>query len=142
MLLVVVLSLGNLIGNFASMPAWTKVFCIFIILWAVVLNPLTLYTRSKRQVETTELFKNPVDIEIAPEGFGLYQGENGGVIEWKDISKIVILNKIVILYMGKVRAHLLPLEDNPEQAEAIVELIRTYAKGRKIVGGKKRRKQL
>lgn len=136
-----ILAIGDLIVNFNTMAVWTRIFCVFIILWIAVLNPVNLYFRSKKQQETTELFQNPIDVEISSEGLGLFQGENGGVVEWKDISKIVILNKLVIFYMGKVRAHLLPLDENPEQAEQIVEVIKASAKGTKIVGGKKRRKQ-
>lgn len=134
------LALGNLIGNFNDLPAWSIGFWIFVMAWGIVLNPVILYFKSKKQVETTELFKNPIDIEIAEDGFGIYQGENGGVIDWKDITKIIILNKLVIFYMGKVRAHLLPLEENSEESDMLVELIKKYAKCRKFVSRKRRGK--
>ena len=89
-----------------------------------------------------ELFKNPIDLEIGEKGLTITQGENGGLVEWKNVTKIVILKKLAIFYMGKVRAHLLPLDQIPEEADEAVELVKNYAKGIRIVNRRKgRRKQ-
>ena len=140
--LLAILALADLIGNFSSMNIGTKVLCMILILWAVVINPVNLYFKSKRQVETTELFRNPIDLEVAKEGITLTQGENGGTIAWKEVTKIVILKKLVIFYMGKVRAHLLPLDQLPEaQADAVAEAILADASGVKIVNKRKKRRK-
>ena len=72
----------------------------------------------------------------------LTQGENGGSIAWKEVTKIVILKNLVIFYMGKVRAHLLPLDQLPEaQADAVTEAILADASGMKIVNKRKKRRK-
>ena len=140
--LLAILALADLIGNFSSMNIGTKVLCMILILWAVVINPVNLYFKSKRQVETAELFRNPIDLEVTKEGITLTQGENGGTIAWKEVTKIVILKKLVIFYMGKVRAHLLPLDQLPEaQADAVAEAILADASGVKIVNKRKKRRK-
>ena len=140
--LLAILALADLIGNFSSMNTGTKAICVLLILWAVVINPVNLYFKSKRQVETAELFQNPIDLEVTKEGITLTQGENGGTIAWKEVTKIVILKKLVIFYMGKVRAHLLPLDQIPEeQADAVEEAILADASGVKIVNRRKKRRK-
>lgn len=140
--LLAILALADLIGNFSSMNTGTKAICVLLILWAVVINPVNLYFKSKRQVETAELFQNPIDLEVTKEGITLTQGENGGTIAWKEVTKIVILKKLVIFYMGKVRAHLLPLDQLPEaQADAVAEAILADASGVKIVNKRKKRRK-
>ena len=67
--------------------------------------------------------------------------ENGGLVEWKNVTKIVILKKLAIFYMGKVRAHLLPLDQIPEDADEAVELVKKYAKGIKVVNRRKSRRK-
>ena len=140
--LLSILALADLIGNFTSMNTGTKAICVLLILWALVINPVNLYFKSKRQVEAAELFKNPIDLEITKEGISLTQGENGGSIAWKEVTKIVILKNLVIFYMGKVRAHLLPLDQLPEaQADAVTEAILADASGMKIVNKRKKRRK-
>lgn len=139
--LLAIVAAADLIGNFSNMEMGTKVLCAIMILWVIVINPLTLYSRSKKQAESAELYKEPLDAEFSEEGMTLYQGENTGLIEWKEISKIVFQKKLIIFYMGKVRAHLLPLEQIPEQADDVVKAIRTFAVGVKLAGNKKMRRK-
>ena len=140
--LLAVLATGDLIGNFTEMSTGTKVICILLVAWAVVLNPVNLYFKAKKQAKTVELFKNPIDTEITEEGISMSQGENGGLVEWKDVTKIVILKTLVIFYLGKVRAHLLPLEQLGEaDADEAVELIKKYGVGKKIVNKRKKRRK-
>ncbi|MCI8506451.1 MAG: YcxB family protein [Lachnospiraceae bacterium] len=141
MVLLAVVVLVDLIGNFNSMSNGTKVICVFLIVWAAILNPVNMYFRAKKQAQTVELFKNPIDLEIDEKGLTITQGENGGLVEWKNITKIVILKKLVIFYMGKVRAHLLPLDQIPEEADEVVELVKKYAVGVKLAGRKKGRRK-
>lgn len=139
--LLAAVALADLIGNFNSMGNGTKVICIVLILWAVLLNPINMYFRAKKQAQTVELFKNPIDLVIGEEGLTITQGENGGLVEWKNVTKIVILRKLAIFYMGKVRAHLLPLDQIPEDADEAVELVKKYAKGIKVVNRRKSRRK-
>ncbi len=140
MALLAVVATVDLIGNFGGMTDGTRILCIILILWAVVLNPLTMYFKSKRQVETVELFKKPIALEISEAGLNISQEENGGMVEWKDVTKIVILKKLVIFYMGKVRAHLLPLDQIPEEADEAVGLIKKYGVGIKIANRRRSRR--
>lgn len=139
--LLLVVAVADLIGNFNNMTNGMKVLCMVLILWVVVLNPVNMYFRAKKQAQTVELFQNPIDLEIDERGLTITQGENGGLVEWKNVTKIVILKKLAIFYMGKVRAHLLPLDQIPEEADEALELVRKYAAGIKITGGKKSRKK-
>ncbi|MCI8466240.1 MAG: YcxB family protein [Lachnospiraceae bacterium] len=140
--LLAVVALADLIGNFSNMTTGTRAICIILILWAIVLNPVNMYFRAKKQAQTVELFKNPIELEIDEKGLTIIQGENGGLVEWKNITKIVILKKLAIFYMGKVRAHLLPLDQIPETADEAVELVKKHATGIKLVNRRKsRRKQ-
>ena len=139
--LLVVLALADLIGNFNTTSAGIKVLCVFLILWPIVISPVSLWFRSKKQVAAAELFQNPIDLEIKEEGVELTQGENGGLIEWKDITKVVVLKKLAIFYMGKVRAHLLPLDQlSSEDAADVAERLKKYAVGVKLLPKKKMRR--
>lgn len=139
--LLAVVALADLIGNFNNMADGTKAVCIVLVLWAVLLNPVNMYLRAKKQAQTVELFKNPIDLMIDEKGLTITQGENGGLVEWKNITKIVILKKLAIFYMGKVRAHLLPLDQIPDEADEAVELVKKHAKGIKVVDRRKGRKK-
>ncbi len=139
--LLLVLALADLIGNFGSMSMGTRVLCIVLLVWIIFLNPVLVYFRSKKQVEALELDKVPMELTIGQEGVLLAQGDASGLISWSEITRIVILKRMVVFYMGKRQIHLLPLGQIQEQADAVTEAIKTYGAGIKLVNKRKKRRK-
>ena len=51
---------------------YSIVYCLFGV-WFIVYLPVSLYTKSKRQVEKSEVFKNPVTYILNDEGIEIVQ---------------------------------------------------------------------
>lgn len=98
----------------------------------LIITPYTMWSRAKMQVKTTPMFQKPLEYEFTEEGIAIRQDEQEAVNPWSEFTKAVSTNKSVILYLGRVRALVLPKECMGEQYEEAVKMIHTHMPPAKV----------
>ena len=111
--------------------SYSIVYCLFGV-WFIVYLPVSLYTKSKRQVEKSEVFKNPVTYILNDEGIEIVQGEEKAQCGWKNILKVYSSKKNVLIYSGKRNAFVLPKEAIGEQYDTLVTLVQKNMPKKKV----------
>lgn len=113
-------------GVMAAMPA------ALIAILFLVINPITLKSRAKMQVEQSEMFKKPLEYEFNETGITVRQDELEAVNEWGEFVKAVSTRESVILYLNRVRALIFPKECMGEHYEEVMKMIHTHMPPSKV----------
>lgn len=104
-------------------------FCAILML---VINPYTMKTRAKSQVQNTEMFQKPLEYEFAETGITVRQDEAEATIKWEEVTKVIKTRKSVIVYLGRVRALIFPKACMGEQYEEVVSVLRAHLPSKKV----------
>ena len=113
-------------GAAAALPA------ILIAILFLVINPITLKSRAKMQVQQSEMFQKPLEYEFSETGITVRQDELEAVNEWGEFVKAVSTQKSVILYLNRVRALIFPKECMGEHYEEVLKMIHTHMPPAKV----------
>lgn len=107
---------------------------MYLLLGAAVIiyTPVSLYLSSKRQVKSSEVFRNPITYIISEEGLASSQKETTTEAGWDSMVKVVSTSKSIIVYTGKNRATILPKEAMGDQYENVVQMISTHVEPSKV----------
>lgn len=84
------------------------IFGIVIIGLFVVINPLMLYVKAKKQAIENPAYKMPTYYTLKEEGIFVELGEESAVIEWARVLKISHVMGLSILYTGRKQAFVFP----------------------------------
>ena len=114
-------------GNMQSAMIWF--LCAVVLLF---INPHTMKTRAKAQVQNTPMFQKPLEYELTEEGITVRQDDQEVKNSWEDFTKAVSTGKSVLLYMGRIRAIILPKECMGEQYEEVLKMIHTHMPPKKV----------
>ena len=98
----------------------------------LVVDPYSIKTRAKKQVNHTEMFQKPLEYEVTSEGVIVRQEDQEVLSTWDTFTKAVTTGKSVLLYMGRVRAIILPKECIGEQYEELVKMLYQYMPMKKV----------
>lgn len=88
--------------------------------------PYVIRQKVKKQVENSEKLQLPITYTFDDEGIETITHSNSGKAPWSSFRKAVSRKRVIILYDGKKRAVILPVEQIREDYTAVVDLI--YAK--------------
>ena len=116
-----------LAGDMQYFAVW--VLCAILLLFV---NPHTMKTRAKSQVENSEMFQKPLEYEFTETGITVRQGEAEETTKWEEVSKVIKTRKSVIVYLGRVRALIFPKVCMGEQYEEAVNVLRTHLPAKKV----------
>lgn len=114
-------------GDLQSSIVWLVCAILFL-----VVSPYTMKTRAKAQVRNTEMFQKPLEYELTEEGITVRQDDQEMTNAWMDFTKAVSTQKSVLLYLGRVRALVLPKECMGEQYEDVIKMIHTHMPPAKV----------
>lgn len=95
-------------------------------------SPVTLFTRSKKQILLNPAFKHPLHYKMNDEGVTVSNGEEAMTVEWKDMYKAYSTNQSIILATGKNNAWIFPKHDLGEQRFDVIEMISIHMSPDKI----------
>lgn len=95
-------------------------------------TPFSLYLSSKKQMKTSEVFKNPITYTISEEGLTSAQNGTETEAKWDSMMKVTSTSKSIIVYTGKNRATILPKEVMGNNYEAVVQMISTHVPPAKV----------
>ena len=97
-----------------------------IVILFVVVNPVMLYMKAKKQVMMNPVYQQPSYYTMKEEGIFVEIGEETGTIEWERILKIRHTMGLYILYTGRQQAFVFPEEAMGSQKEAISSYIEEH----------------
>ena len=135
---------GLISAIFGVLSLWLAIYYVserdmqYFAIWLMcavlmlVVNPYTMKTRAKAQVENTEMFKEPLKYELTESGIVVRQGDVEVITEWSDVTKAVSTQKSIILYLGRIRALIFPKECMGEQYEEVLKMVHTHVPARYV----------
>jgi hypothetical protein len=101
---------------------------ILIILLFVVINPMMLYMKAKKQVLTNPVYQVQSYYTMQEDGIFVEIGEQTGTIEWNRIYKIRHMFGLYILYTGRQQAFVFPEEAMGSEKDRIMQFIEEHVK--------------
>ncbi len=108
-------------GDVPTSAVW--LMCAIVML---IMNPQNMKSKAKMQVKNTPMFQKPLEYEVHEEGIIIRQDDQEANNPWSDFTKAVSTGKCVLLYMGRIRALVLPKECMGEQYEEVLKMIHTH----------------
>lgn len=84
--------------------------------------PVTLWTRANQTIRKNAVLSGTLHYHISENGIKVEQDGDSGVLEWKQVYKIVSNKKHVLIYSNRVNAYIVPREQLGEQYGALKEL--------------------
>ena len=114
-------------GDIQASAIWLMCAILFL-----VINPQSMKSKAKMQVKNTPMFQKPLEYEVSETGISVKQDDQEVQNAWEDFTKAVSTSQSVILYMGRVRAIILPKECMGEQYEQVLKLIHTHMPPKKV----------
>ena len=94
-----------------------------IVLLFVVINPLMLYGKAKKQAMTNPAYQQPSYYTLEEDGIHVEIGDQKGTIEWNRVSKMRHRWGMYILYTGRQQAFVFPDEALGAKKDEIVQFI-------------------
>lgn len=96
--------------------------CVLIF---TVLQPLLLYGKVRKQAKMPAMAA-PMYLTFREEGLQVEQNDQVASFPWEQMARMDKKPTMVVLYMDRVHAYLLPKKILAEQEEAFYELVKTY----------------
>ncbi len=125
-MIIGLLSLGAAVHKITTADySGALLFFIFTFLF-VIYMPFSMVQKAKMQVKHTPMFKKPIVYEIREEGLHVSQDGQEVVNAWEDFRKVVSTGKVLILYITKIRAVLLPIDQLGDRYGEIVRALAEY----------------
>ncbi len=120
--------LGELLGILLVAGAFIYSQWIYLVFGVICIfyQPVALYWRSKRQVNNTPAFKEPLHYVLDETGITVKSGENTESLAWEKMYKAVSTSKSVILYTNRVSACIFPKEDLGDKKEEVIRFISSH----------------
>ena len=109
-------------GVSSGMYRFTMLFCAMIF---TVLQPLMLYRKATAQARQPAL-KEPMALEFSEEGLLVRQMEQEAQFAWDQIGRIDKTRKMIIVYMDRIHAYLIPEELYADNLEEFTALLHEY----------------
>ena len=116
-------------GNFAQSGIWIMTAFIFL-----YVNRKTLKSKAKMQVKQSDMVNKPLYCELTDAGVVISRDGETVTNPWEDFTKVYTTKNVVLLYVGRVRAFILPKEQIGEQYQDAVEMICKHIPRKKIRG--------
>lgn len=112
-----------LITSWGSNTALYRGLLIICALMFTVWQPSLLYLKAAKQAKSP-VIKNPMGLSFSREGIVVTQKEERLELLWENIGRVEAVKGMLIVYMDRVHAYLLPDSVTGEKKEALCELFR------------------
>ncbi len=110
---------------------YTLLYVVFGIVFLVYV-PASLYLRSKKQIQGSEVLKQALRYKIDDAGIHVSQGGQTADLEWKQIYKMVSTKSSLLVYSNRVNAYVIPREAVGQQYETVVALAVNHMEGYRL----------
>lgn len=123
--------------TWGDVPIQNTVLLIVLASFYLVINPLILYSKARRQVKNNDYFNHVLSYEADSVGITVRQGEDMVSIKWEEMWKAVRYGSIVVVYISTIRAFTLPMRCIGDNYNDFVEVARGGLATRCKLGKKK-----
>lgn len=110
---------------------YTILYLVFGVVFLVYV-PVSLYLRSKRQIQASAVLKQALRYRVDDDGIHVFQGEETADLQWKQIYKIVATKSNLLIYSSRVNAYVIPREAVGDQYETVVGLAVNHLEGYRL----------
>lgn len=131
--LSIFLSVGALVILVAlwdKLATHQRVMFLLVGLIFTVINPLTLAFKAFKQLKLSPSYKKPLEYTFGDKGITVAQGELKQDISWDKICRVMMTNKMIAIYTGRMYAFVIPLselgDDKGKIITAIVQFTMEY----------------
>ncbi len=114
-----------LVVRWGTLTAAYRLLLFGCVLIFTVLQPLLLYGKVRRQAKTPAMAE-PMYLTFKEDGLKVEQHGQEAVFAWNQMGRMDKKPAMVVLYMDRVHAYLLPRKILGEQEEAFLEMVKTY----------------
>lgn len=84
--------------------------------------PVTLWSRAKQTIKKNAVLSGTLHYHISEAGIEVSQDGDSGVLEWKQIYKMVSTQKSVLVYSNRVNAYIIPREQLGDKYDTLAQL--------------------
>jgi len=122
----VVISVAALVWlavDFSDMEWTTRIVMFIIGLLFIVVNPLMLYVKAKKQVASNPTFQMPIDYTLSEDVLVIEQGDAQLAVPWKDLHIIKDSGRSLIVYVTRMRAFIWPKEKLGDNYPEVTKLL-------------------
>lgn len=116
-------SLWILVTRWSDVTVVYRVLLLICVLMFTVWQPALLYMKAAKQAKTKAV-KEPMDMTCSKEGILIEQAGQSQEITWDQIVKVEQVRGLLIIYMGRVHAYLIPEQAAAVCRDQLLELIR------------------
>lgn len=112
-------------------------YCVLAVLF-LVYNPIFLWVRAKAILKVDSPMTRGITYTLQEDGMSIQtdvaneNGEQEAFMPYKQVYKVILTSKTLLVYTNRVNAFIIPRRDIVEQESAIKELLRTKLDGYKI----------
>ncbi len=99
---------------------------VIIAVFCLLVNPLSLPGKAKRQMETSPSYQQPIEYTLFPEYLEVCQGEEHLEVGWELIYKIKMTKSMVAVYTSKINAFVWPLSELGNEKSSILSRVVQY----------------
>ena len=104
------------------------IFGAVVIALFVVINPLMIYVKAKKQAIENPVYKNPTYYTLRDDGIFVELGEESATIEWARVYKITHFMGLTLLYTGKQQAFVFPDYELGDDREKMLDYMKEHIK--------------
>ena len=116
-------SLWILVTRWSDVTVAYRILLLICVLMFTVWQPALLYMKAAKQAKTKAV-KEPMDMTCSKEGILIEQAGQSQEITWDQIVKVEQVRGLLIIYMGRVHAYLIPEQAAAVCRDQLLELIR------------------
>lgn len=122
----ILLGIASLVAVIARWGFWNanqRVVWIVIAVLFLIVQPVTLMRKGKRQMEQEEMQK-PLFCHIDEDGFTVTQGEASSECQWQNVRKIVFRKEEVYIFTSAIYATIITAESCGGRFDELVAFLR------------------
>lgn len=124
-LLFTLAALFLIVTRWGTLTTPYRALLVVCALMFTVWQPLLLYNKARKQAKASAV-KEPMMLTFGEEGLRVEQSEQEALFAWDQMGRLDRMPTMVILYMDRVHAYLLPKSVMGEQEEEFYEMVRAY----------------
>lgn len=112
-----------LIVNWVGMSAGHKALMFLCVLMFTVIQPSMLYLKAKKQAQIPAI-KEPMELTFSKEKVEIFQAGQNGEFAWDQIGRVESGPSMLVFYMDRIHAYLVPKSVMGDQEAEFRALIR------------------
>ncbi len=124
-LLFTAAALFLLVFKWGSLPVSSRLLLVLCVLLFTVWQPLLVYIKARRQAKAP-VIRDVMTLTFGEEGLTVEQSGQTAEFTWDQMGRMDKMPSMIVLYMDRVHAYLLPKSVTGDQEEALCKMAREH----------------